>query len=130
VSQKRILILSQYSLFDQGLRSALSQQTGVEVVGVYRDLEAAYSQAKSLHPDVLLVIAGSDIVRDNTFHLLEEVSSSVIRISPTDGTMQVYHRQQVDQATVTDLVTAIQDTAIRWQAEEGRDRDTPPTISK
>jgi DNA-binding NarL/FixJ family response regulator len=130
VSQKRILILSQYSLFDQGLRAALGQQPGVEVVGVYRDLEAAYAQAQSLHPDVLLVIAGADIVRNNTFHLLEEVSSSVIRISPTDGTMQVYHRQQVDQATVTDLITAIQATAIRWQAEEGTDLDTPPSMSK
>jgi cytochrome c oxidase subunit 2 len=115
VGQKRILIVSQYSLFDQGLRAALSQQPGVEVVGVHRDLEAAYVEAQSLRPDVLLIIAGPEIVRDSTFRLLEEVSSSIIRISPTDGSMQMYRREQVDQATLEDLMTAIQTTAFQWK---------------
>jgi len=111
VSQKRILIVSQYSLFDQGLRSALSRQPGVEVVGVCRDLEEAHGQVQTLHPDVLLLIAGPDIARDSAFPLLEEVSPSIIRISPTDGTMQVYHREQVDQASLDDLMAAIETTA-------------------
>lgn len=115
MGQKRILIVSQYSLFDQGLRAALSQQPGVEVVGVYRDLEAAYVEAQSLRPDVLLLIAGPEIVRDSAFRLLEEVSSSMIRISPTDASMQVYRREQVDQATLEDLMTAIQMTAVQWK---------------
>jgi cytochrome c oxidase subunit 2 len=120
VSQKRIIIVSQYSLFDQGLRAALSQQPDVEVVGVYRDLEAAYVQAQSLHPDVLVLIAGPEIAHDNAFRLLEEASSSIIRISPTDGTMQVYRRQQVGQATLDDLMEAIQMTASQWKAEQGK----------
>ena len=111
MGQKLILIVSQYSLFDQGLRSALSRQPGVEVVGVCRDLEEAYVQVQALHLDVLLLIAGPEIVRDSTFRLLEEISPSIIRISPTDGTMQVYRREQVDQASLDDLMTAIETTA-------------------
>ena len=125
MSQKRILIVSQYSLFDQGLRAALSQQPDVEIVGVYRDPEAAYARAESLRPDVLILIAGPEITRDSAFRLLEEVSSSIIRISPTDGTMQVYRREHVGQATVDDLMQAIQTTASQWKAGQGKALPSP-----
>lgn len=130
MSKKRIIIVSQYSLFDQGLRSALSQQPDVEVVGVYRDPEAAYAQAQALRPDVLLLIAGPEIVRDSAFRLLEEVSSSIIRISPTDGTMQAYRRENVGQATLDNLMEAIQTTASQLQAERGQVREPQPVVSK
>lgn len=130
MGQKHILIVSQYSLFDQGLRAALSQQPDIEVVGVCRDLEAAYAQAQSLRPDVVLVISGPEIVRDSAFHLMEEVSSSIIRISPTDGSMQVYHREQVDQATLDDLMAAIQTTAIGWKTEQREDLEPEQVESK
>ena len=130
MDQKRILFVSKYSLFDQGIRSALEKQPDVEVVGVCRDLEEAYAQARSLQPDVLLIIAGPEVIRDNAFHLLEEVSPSIIRISPTDGTMQVYHREQVDQASLDDLMTAIQTTDIQWNAEERREAESRQATSK
>ncbi len=126
--QKRILIMSQYSLFDQGLRSALSQQSDVEVVGVCRDLETAYAQAQSLHPDAVLLIAGPDIARESAFHLLEEISSSIIRISPSDGTMQVFRREQVDQASLDDLMTAIQATAFQWSKSDSEDTESRQVV--
>jgi cytochrome c oxidase subunit 2 len=130
VGQKRILIVSQYSLFDQGIGSALRQQADVEVIGVCHDLEEAYGQAQALHPDVLLIISRPEIVRDNAFRLLEEVSPSIIRISPTEGTMQVYHREQVDQASLDDLMTAIQATAIQFDTEGREDFEPQPVESK
>lgn len=125
---KRLLIVSQYSLFDQGLRAALSQQPDIEVVGVARDLEEAYTQARAQNPDVLLLIAGPDIVHDSAFRLLEEISPSIIRISPTDGSMQVYRREQVDKASLNDLMTAIQTTAIQLKAEERDDLEPPQAL--
>jgi cytochrome c oxidase subunit 2 len=122
VGQKRILIVSQYSLFDQGLRSALSHQPEVKVVGVCRDLEEAHAQARALQPDVLLLIAGPEVVRDSAFRLLEEVSPSIIRISPSDGTMQVYHREQVDGASLDDLMAAIEATANQLKAGQPKER--------
>ena len=85
----------------------MSRQPEVEVVGVCRDPEEAYAQAQTLKPDILLLIAGPEIVRDSAFRLLEEVSPSIIRISPSDGSMQVYRREQVDQASLDDLMAAI-----------------------
>ena len=130
MQQKRILFVSKYSLFDQGIRSALDKQPDVEVIGVCRDLEEAHAQAQSLQPDVLLIIAGPEVVRDSAFQLLEDVSPSIIRISPTDGTMQVYHREQVDQASLDDLMTAIQTTDIQWHAEERGEAKSRQAIHK
>ena len=127
---KRLLIVSQYSLFDQGLRAALTQQPDIEVVGVARDLEEAYTQARAQNPDVLLLIAGPDIVHDSAFRLLEDISPSIIRISPTDGSMQVYRREQVDKASLNDLMTAIQTTAIQLKAEEQDDLEPPQALPR
>jgi len=96
----------------------LGRQPEVEVVGVCRDPEEAYAQAQSLKPDILLLIAGPEIVRDSAFRLLEEVSSSIIRISPSDGSMQVYRREQVDQASLDDLMAAIETTANQLKADQ------------
>jgi cytochrome c oxidase subunit 2 len=130
VDPKRLLIVSHYSLFDQGLRAALNQQPDIEVVGVARDLEEAHTQARAQNPDVLLLIAGPDIVHDSAFRLLEEISPSIIRISPTDGSMQVYRREQVDKASLDDLMTAIQTTAIQLTVEEQDDLEPPQALPK
>jgi cytochrome c oxidase subunit 2 len=128
VRQKRILIVSRYSLFDQGLRAGLSRRPDVEVVGVCRDLEEAYAQAHTLRPDVLLVIAEPEAVSGSTIRLLEEVSPSIIRISPTDGSMQVYRREQVDEATLDDLMLAIQMTTIQWGATDQPQEPESPQV--
>ena len=116
MGQKRVLIFSRYPLFDQGLRAALNRQPEVEIVDVCRDLETAYVQARKLRPNVVLAIAESDIAHDSAFRLLEEVAPCLIRISPTDGSMQVHRRERVDEATLDDLLLAIQVTADRWKA--------------
>jgi len=105
--RSRILIISQYPLFDQGIRTALSQQPGVEVVGTYPDPEAALQPARTLSPDVVVVIAEAGEMRESAFRLLEDVAPCLIQISPTDGSMQVYERRQVDRATLEDLMNAI-----------------------
>ncbi len=105
--RSRILIISQYPLFDQGIRTALDQQPGVEVVGKYPDPTTALEPARTLSPDVVVVIAEAGEMRESAFRLLEDVAPCLIRISPTDGSMQVYERRQVDRATLEDLMNAI-----------------------
>lgn len=107
MAQKRILIISQYPLFDEGLQVALRQQPGVEVIDVCRDPAAAYVQAQTQHPDVLLVIAGPEGARESIRYLLERFPLCLIRVTATDGSMQVYRREQVDQASLDDLIRAL-----------------------
>lgn len=107
--QKRVLIVSRYPLFDAALQAALGQHAGIEVVGVcHGDLETAHVQTQTLRPDVLLLIAGRDAIRQSALRMVEDVTECLIRVDADDMSMQVYRREQVNQASLKDLITAIQ----------------------
>ncbi|MFQ5858954.1 MAG: hypothetical protein ACE5LU_25420 [Anaerolineae bacterium] len=109
MAQKRVLIVSQYPLFDAAIEAALRQEPEVEVVGVCRgDIEAAYVEAQTLQPDVVLLIARPDAILKSALRLLEEVSDCLIQINATNGLMKVYRRERVNEATVEDLLIALQ----------------------
>ncbi len=122
MAHKQLLIVSHYPLFDQGLQAILSRQSGVEVVGVCRDLETAAAQAQALRPDILVVISEPEDIRqraalsrESALRQLAGLAPTLIQIDLADNSMQV-HRQQpagptlleMEQATLDDLVRAIQ----------------------
>ncbi|WP_437202230.1 response regulator [Planctomicrobium sp. SH664] len=51
----RLLLVDDQSLFRQGLRTLLSAQAGIEIVGEAEDGEAAVLQVRHLQPDVVLM---------------------------------------------------------------------------
>ena len=107
--QKRVLIVSRHPLFDAAIQAALGQQSDIEVIGVCRDdLEAAHTQAQMLRPDVVLLVAGREAIRQSALRLVEDVSGCLIRVDISDKSMQVYRREQVDQAGLKDLIAVIQ----------------------
>ncbi len=122
MAHKRLLIISHYPLFDQGLQAILSRQPGVEVVGVCRDAETAPGQAQAARPDILVVISEPEAIRrrvaparESAFQHLKELAPTLIQIDLTDNSVQVYRRQpagptllEIDQATLDDLVRTIQ----------------------
>ena len=122
---KRLLIVSHYPLFDQGLQAILSRQPGVEVVGVGRDLETAIGQAQTLRPDILVVISEPEggrrsaaLSKESALRQLKELAPTLIQIDLTDNSVQVYRRQpagptllEMEQATLDDLVRTIRASA-------------------
>jgi DNA-binding NarL/FixJ family response regulator len=133
MSHTQLLIVSHYPLFDQGLRASLSRQTGVEVVGVCRDLETAITQARTLRPDILVVISEPEVgrrdaapSRESALRRLNGLAPTLIQIDLADNSMQIHRRQpagptvlEMEQATLDDLVGAIQASA------EGQSLDLP-----
>jgi DNA-binding NarL/FixJ family response regulator len=129
VVHKQLLIVSHYPLFDQGLQAILSRQTGVEVVGVCRDLETATTQAQTLRPDILVVISEPEdtaLSRKSALRRLNGLAPTLIQIDLADNSMQIHRRQpagptvlEMEQATLDDLVGAIQASA------EGQSLDLP-----
>ncbi len=125
MDHKQLLIVSHYPLFDQGLQAVLNRRPGVEVVGVCRDLEAAAGQTRALRPDILVVISEPEGIRrrvaassESTLRQLKELAPTLIQIDLTDNSVQVYRRRpagptllEMDQATLDDLVAAIQASA-------------------
>ncbi len=125
MARKRLLIVSHYPLFDQGLQAILSRQRCVEVVGVYRDPETVASQVQALHPDILVVISEPEGIRrriassrESALSRLKDLAPTLIQIDLTDNSVQVYRRQpagstllEMDQATLDNLVRTIQASA-------------------
>ncbi len=128
MAHKRLLIVSHYPLFDQGLQAILSRQPGVEVVGVCRDVGAAPGQAQAARPDILVVISEPEGIRRRVagstggalrqLKEMKELAPTLIQIDLTDNSVQVYRRQptgptrlEIDQATLDDLVKTIQASA-------------------
>ncbi len=125
MAHKRLLIVSHYPLFDQGLQAILSRRPGVEVVGVCRDVEAAIGQAQTLRPDILVLISESEGIRrrvasarEGALRQLKELAPTLIQINLTDNAVRVYRRQpasptllEMDQATLDGLVRVIQASA-------------------
>ncbi len=133
---KQLLIVSHYPLFDQGLQTILGRQAGVEVVGVCRDLEAVTGQARTLRPDILVVISEPAGIRrrvapssEDALRQLKELAPTLIQIDLTDNSVQVYRRQptgptllEMDQATLDDLVKAIQASADEQNLDQPQKR--------
>lgn len=107
MAPKRVLILSRHRLLDSGLQIALGKQPGIEIVGVCRESEDLYSQALLLRPDVLLIIDGGESVLDSAFPVLEDICTHIINITIAGRGMQVYHREQVVEAELEDLIVAL-----------------------
>ncbi len=107
MAQKRILIVSQYPLFDKGLEAAIAQQPDLEIIGVCRDLESAYVQLQTCQPDVLLEIFGPDDVTESPMSLLQRFGGCLIRIAATGGSMEVIRRFEVEHISMKDLLNAI-----------------------
>jgi DNA-binding NarL/FixJ family response regulator len=131
VIHKQLLIVSHYPLFDRGLQAILSRQTGVEVVGVCRDLETATTQAQRLRPDIVLVISEPEdtaLSKESALRQLNGLAPTLIQIDLADNSMQVYRQQpagpallEMEQATLDDLVRAIQSPA----DEQNNKEETP-----
>jgi DNA-binding NarL/FixJ family response regulator len=135
VIHKQLLIVSHYPLFDQGLQAILSRQTGVEVVGVCRDLETATAQAQTLRPNIVVVISEPEDIRqrpalsrESALRQLNGLTPTLIQIDLADNSMQVYRQQpagptllEMEQATLDDLVRAIQAPA----DEQNNKEETP-----
>jgi DNA-binding NarL/FixJ family response regulator len=131
VIHQQLLIVSHYPLFDRGLQAILSRQTGVEVVGVCRDLETATTQAQTLRPNIVLVISEPEdtaLSKESALRQLNELAPTLIQIDLADNSMQVYRRQPagpaplaMEQATLDDLVRAIEASA----DEQNNKEETP-----
>ncbi len=125
MTHKQLLIVSHYPLFDRGLQASLSRRPGVEVAGVCRDLESAAGRAQTLHPDLLVVISepegsrqGAALSSASALRRLQGLAPTVIRIDLAGNSLRVYRRRpagstllEMDQATLDDLVAAIQASA-------------------
>ncbi len=110
----RVLIVSRYPLFSQGIWSMLCHQDDLEIVGCESDPGRAMQRINDLEPDVVIADnhdsewSPASLVR----RILKEAgSTTVIGLDLEDNTLRVFHEEQRTAQGIQDLVDAIRANA-------------------
>jgi len=106
----RVLIVSELSLFGEGVEGLLRQEPGLEIVGLETDPEQAIGRVKEAHPDVVILTDGEAatgldaellrLVREG-FHM------RIVEVHLATNTLCIYCGEQQSIREVRDLVDAV-----------------------
>jgi len=108
VSLKRVVIISSYALFRDGLRRLLSSVASVEMAASIEEAERLVSQQKV--DAVIVDQAENQISNSEVVSRLQSLPGvRVITVSMAGDEMQVYRYEQVGKASVEDLIEAVLD---------------------
>jgi len=109
---KRVFILSQQTMFSQGIETLLSQETGIEIVGRGTDLSASLECVQKNSPDVVIINCDdpepelSSVVLDI---LRDRLGILIVGLSLRNNQISVYRGEKKQVRQVEDLLDAIQD---------------------
>jgi DNA-binding NarL/FixJ family response regulator len=109
-SPMRVFMLSSHPLFSRGVQSVLSQETGLEIVGLESDVEVAMERIKELRPDVIIVDSTMPDYDPQLVisRMLQNGSKSrVIGLNLHDNAMFIYRGEHRTAGGVEDLVQAV-----------------------
>jgi DNA-binding NarL/FixJ family response regulator len=112
MSKVSTFIISSYSMFQQGLKSLLSQQSNVEIVGRAAYPDQAIDQVRDLHPD--LVILDSTNLADDPRSVLKRIfracpTIKVICLNLHSNLLAVYLLTEPRSAEVRVLKRKVED---------------------
>jgi len=106
-----VLIVSELSLFGEGVEGLLRQEPGLEIVGLETDPEQAIGRVKEAHPDVVILTDGEAatgldaellrLVREG-FHM------RIVEVHLATNTLCLYCGEQQPIREVRDLVDTVQ----------------------
>jgi hypothetical protein len=120
----RVFILASQKLFAEGVQSLLSEQAGIEVVGVASCSPSnsgspdpiVFDQIRTAEPDVVIVEATSGEKSRMVAQVLEcALSAKVVGLTLEDNRIYTYYQQMKQGRSVEDLVEAIRSPA-EWDS--------------
>lgn len=114
--KKSAFIISNYLMFQHGLKNLLTQQGKVEVIGATASPDEAIEKVKALHPDVV-ILDSTKMFGDPLSSLKRIFSASpdikVICLSLHNNQMAIY--QAIQQRTMTEY------RVFKWKVEDAAD---------
>ena len=106
----RVFVVSQPSLFEDGIEELLRQEPGLEIVGRETDTEEAVRRIKELHPDVVILTDG-DAATGLGAELLRLVREGfrmrIVEVHLATNTLCIYCGEQQPIREVRDLVDTV-----------------------
>lgn len=107
-----MLVVSELSLFGEGIEGLLRQEPGLEVVGLETDPEQAMRRIRETHPDVVILTDGEAATRLD-MELLglvrEGFHMRVVEIDLAANTLCVCRAEQRSIREVGDLLHTVED---------------------
>ena len=124
----RVFVVSQPSLFEDGIEELLRQEPGLEIVGRETDPAQAVERVKETHPDVIILTDGEaatgldaellGLVREG-FHI------RIVEVHLATNTLCIYCGEQQSIREVGDLVDTVQHICDSLAGERCRGQDFP-----
>lgn len=113
MSPSNVIILSPNTIFREGLKRLLAQDRSLALVGETASLDDVQEMSRDTQADVIIVQQqGSQAAQIDTISKLLAIPSArlqVVAVSLDETGMQIYHRENVAEATVAGLIAALKD---------------------
>ncbi len=120
-----VFIISNHSMFGQGLENLLRRETVVNIVGQETDVQEGIQQIKEKQPDVVIIDTNGppELSSTTVMRLLVEVpQTKVIGLSLHNNNLYIYRALQCIATSPQDLVKAVeQDVLFLSQLDYGND---------
>jgi hypothetical protein len=112
-SFRRILVVNNGSLLDEGVTSLLASQAGLQVSSIGFENEAALARdIARIHPDVIVLSQSGLMEPERFLESLDNIPDPnglrLIVIHPSENTLDVYYRQQSASAHSEDFIALVQ----------------------
>jgi DNA-binding NarL/FixJ family response regulator len=105
----RVLLISNHSIFGQGLKSLLAQED-LDLVAHVVDTEDIIPYVESLRPDVLVLVCGARRQDPSPalMHCLRDgLVQKIVTVSLEDNALCVYNGHQSTVETIDDLLSEV-----------------------
>ena len=109
---KRVFVLSRRTMFLEGIKTLLSQQEGVEIVGHNTEPEGALECIEKYNSDVVIVNLDDPepVISQTVLCILREKQDmSIIWLSLQDNIIRIYRGENKQIRQLEDLLRVIQD---------------------
>lgn len=108
----RVFILASRPLFAQGVESLLSNQLGIQVIGVATVAPDVFYQVREAAPDVVIVEAGGGEQSRLVTQVLDSIpGAKVVALTLEDNRIHTYYQQMKHGRRVEDLLEAVREPA-------------------
>jgi len=106
----RVLVVSERSLFGEGMEELLGQEPGLEILGREEDLKEAIRRIKEAHPDVIILTDGeaaTGLVAEWLRLVREGFHMRIVEVHLETNTLCIYSGEQQPIREVRDLVDTV-----------------------
>jgi len=124
----RVFVVSEPSLFAEGLEGLLCEEPGLEIVGRETDPLQAVRRIKETHPDVVIVTDGeaaTGLDAELLGLVREGLHMRIVEVHLATNTLCIYCGEQQPIREVGDLVDTVQHICDSLAGERCRGQDFP-----